>query len=68
MLRVGVDGVRITQDPEQFAAPRGPRQAPGPSKNGSGWQAGPGERVGTSGDAVLKKAGRRMSGTLSPGA
>eukprot|EP00959_Pyramimonas_sp_CCMP1952_P098018 2048620-Pyramimonas_sp.AAC.1 len=45
----------LRQDNSMFSASRGPRWAPGPSKNDSGWETGPGEWVETSGDAVPKK-------------
>ena len=38
-----------------FSAPGSPQRAPGPSRNDSGRKTGLGERVGTSGDRVLKK-------------
>ena len=45
-----------------YSAPGGPQRAPGASKNDPGRKTGPGERVGTSGDRVLKKSRHRRSG------
>ena len=46
-----------------FLAPGGLQRAPGPSKDDSGRKTGPVERVGTSGDRVLKKSKHRMFGS-----